>query len=161
MRIFIKVVLVPLFGIIVGEKGMNISSLCKAGTVFGLALLITACNKYGDFTEEHICRATLASIKGKSPSIMNVDKTTTEQNSKLNVYHFSFKRPDDGKKWNFRCKVNRNRAILAIGDGRWRDQAHDPTVWFTINGDEIVINERFPDGTEADDVIFNIHALKG
>lgn len=124
-----------------------------------LMMMISGCSKYGDFNEEQICRATLAAIKGKSLGIMKVEKTAIEPESQLMVFHLWYKRPDDGKKWHFRCKVDRTRVIWAQGNGRWRDQAQDPTVRYGIKGDELRINESFPDGSKASDVNFNLHSF--
>ncbi len=126
-----------------------------------LAILMAGCSKYGDFTEEQICRATLAAIKGKRPSVIAVDKVLSDKETKLDLFYLSYQRPDDGQKWYFRCKVDRTRVVWAQGDGRWRDQAQDPTVRFSIKGDELEINESFPDGSEASNVTFNINALGG
>ncbi|MBV7297468.1 hypothetical protein [Enterovibrio paralichthyis] len=139
---------------------MNLKTLTKMVSISGLVLLLAACSETGDFTQEQICRASIAAIKGKSPTVMVVDKTEVEAETELNIFHISYKRPDDGKKWHFRCKIDKKRAVWAQGkDGRWRDQAQDPTIRFSIEGDELNINETFPDGSAAANVSFNISLL--
>lgn len=133
----------------------------KFFVIGGLTGLLSGCGEYGDFNQQQICRATVAAIKGKSPSILMVDKEQLEPETKLTVFYLSYNRPDDGKKWHFRCKVDKKRVVWAQGNGRWRDQAQDPTVRFVINSDEIKINETFPDGSESSDVVFNISQLGG
>ncbi|KXF79905.1 hypothetical protein [Enterovibrio coralii] len=141
---------------------MKIRALIKTLTVTLSALIVSGCSEYGDFTQEQICRASVAAIKGKSPSIMIVDKRVVEAETELDIFHISYKRPDDGKKWHYRCKVDKTRAVWSQGkDGRWRDQAQDPTVRFEIEGDEIKINETFPDGSASFDVTYNIYMLGG
>lgn len=135
---------------------MEISRTRNIFVIFACVLLISACSKYGDFNEEQICRATMAAIKGKSPGIIKVEKTEIEKETELKVFYLYYLRPDDGNKWHFRCKVDRARVIWAQGNGRWRDQAQDPTVRYAIKGDELEINETFPDGSKASDMIFNL-----
>ncbi|WP_407332523.1 hypothetical protein [Enterovibrio sp. 27052020O] len=140
---------------------METLNLIKTATLSSALLLVAGCGEYGDFSTEQICRASLAAIKGKSPTIVVVDKKTIEAETELDVFHISYKRPDDGKKWSYRCKVDKKRAVWAQGDGRWRDQAQDPTVRFNIDGDDIQILETFPDGSAATSVNFNISMLGG
>ncbi|MDD1781401.1 hypothetical protein LRP49_09340 [Enterovibrio sp. ZSDZ35] len=141
---------------------MKLCTLMKSLTVILAPFALFGCSEYGDFTQEQICKASLAAIKGKSPSIMSIDKTVVEPETELNIFHISYKRPDDGKKWYYRCKVDKTRAIWSQGqEGRWRDQAQDPTIRFAIEGDEIKIHETFPDGSASFDVTYNIYMLGG
>lgn len=140
---------------------MKSCPLLKFFVVASLSGFIVACSKYGDFTEEQICRATVAAIKGKSPTILMVDSKKREAEKKITVFSLSYKRPDDGKKWVIRCKVDRTRVVWAQGNGRWRDQEQDPTVRFRIKGDEITIKETFPDGSRSNSAEFNISMLGG
>ncbi|WP_251876194.1 hypothetical protein [Grimontia kaedaensis] len=141
---------------------MNTVSLVKVSVASLTMTLVAGCSEYGDFTQEQICRASLAAIKGKSPSIMMVDKKVVEPETEKDVFHISYKRPDDGKKWHYRCKIDKTRAVWAQGkDGRWRDQAQDPTIRFKIEGEDILINETFPDGSTALDISFSIYMLGG
>ncbi|PKF49848.1 hypothetical protein [Enterovibrio nigricans] len=141
---------------------MKLRTLMKSLTVILAPFALLGCSEYGDFTQLQICKASLAAIKGKSPSIMSVDKTEVDADTELDIFHISYKRPDDGKKWLYRCKVDKTRAVWSQGqDGRWRDQAQDPTIRFTIDGDEIEIHETFPDGSASFNVTYNISMLGG
>ncbi|MFD2179331.1 hypothetical protein [Veronia pacifica] len=127
--------------------------------IFSLvALSLAGCSKYGDFDEQMICRAGIAAIKKKSPSIVNIDRQ--EETGKYIVYHVSYKRADDGKLWKYRCKIDRKRMVWSQGKGRWRDKGQDPTVKFEIDDDFIEITEKYPDGTDSKKVRYNISLLR-
>ncbi|WP_028024517.1 hypothetical protein [Enterovibrio calviensis] len=140
---------------------MKMFKLIKTAMVSSALVLLVGCSEYGDFTTEQICKASLAAIKGKSPTIMTTDKVVKEAETERDIFYMSYTRPDDGNKWHVRCKVDRKRAIWAQNDGRWRDQAQDPTIRFAINDDEIEIQETYPDGSAARNVTFNISMLGG
>ncbi|MEZ8028703.1 hypothetical protein A1OW_02885 [Enterovibrio norvegicus] len=140
---------------------MRIVTLFKASLVVLVTAMLSGCGEFGDFTTEQICKASIAAIKKKSPTVMTVDKVVVEAETELNIYYMSYRRPDDGGKWHVRCKVNKTRAIWSQNEGRWRDQAQDPTIRFVIDGDEITINESYPDGSAASNVTFNISYLGG
>ncbi|WP_241823993.1 hypothetical protein [Enterovibrio norvegicus] len=140
---------------------MKMYMLIKTAMVSSALIVVAGCSEYGDFTTEQICKASLAVIKGKSPTMMMTDKVVKEEETGLDVFYISYPRPDDNNKWHVRCKVNKKRAIWAQNEGRWRDQAQDPTIRFVINDDEIEINEMYPDGSAAKKVTFNISMLGG
>lgn len=141
---------------------MNLMTTGKWALTAMVSAFLSGCGEHGDFTQEQICRASIAAIKGKSPTILTVDKTEVEAETEAAVFYLSYQRPDDGNRWHFRCKIDKKRAVWAQGkEGRWRDQAEDPTVYFAIDGDEINIRETFPDGSAASNISFNISMLGG
>ncbi|CZF83931.1 MULTISPECIES: hypothetical protein [Grimontia] len=141
---------------------MNTVSLVKMSVASLMMTLVAGCSEYGDFTQEQICRASLAAVKGKSPTIMTIEEVRKDPETEREVFFISYKRPDDGKKWHYKCRIVRTRAVLAQGkEGRWRDQAQDPTIRFQIEGQDLHINETFPDGSTAMNVTYSIYMLGG
>lgn len=91
-------------------------------------------------SHKKICIAGVATIMGKSPSIMN----SKEGNEVITV---SYKRPDDGTLWSYKCKVAGNKIIWGNLDGRWRTHPDDGVVTFIVAGNKIVVREEYPDGS--------------
>lgn len=93
------------------------------------------------FSKAQICKAGIAIVMGKDPSIMRVDKT------KGSTTYLSYVRQSDNKKYAYRCKLSGNRIIWASSTGRWRDSKYDSKVVYKIDGETIQIEDRFSDGS--------------
>lgn len=79
------------------------------------------------------CRAAIATIMGRNPATIKGRKIEG------GLIHVSYIRPDDGKRWQARCRIDDANhltwaAFDAFGDGqqgRWRDE---DAVEFTVKG---------------------------
>jgi len=92
-----------------------------------------------------VCRATIAVLMGRD---VNIIKGHSLGNG---VIHTDYKRPDDGKRWQARCKFEGNRVIWAsydafgpgTGAGRWRNEPEDAMITFSLEDNGIRIAEDF------------------
>ena len=73
-------------------------------------------------TKSHICKAGVATVMGRDPSIMRID---TEVGG---VLYLSYVRADDGSLWSYKCTVDGNLIIWASDTGRWRNHPADPRL---------------------------------
>ncbi|MCK0768099.1 hypothetical protein [Chromohalobacter canadensis] len=91
------------------------------------------------FRKAEICRAGVAAAMGRSYSITQIDGT---QGS---VYYVSYTRPQDGKQWRYRCKIDDNTIIWASIDGRWRTHPLDGVIRFAVDENVLKIIEAYKD----------------
>lgn len=87
-----------------------------------------------------VCRATIAALMGRPIDIVDVTK---EQDG---VVYTKYVRPNDESTWSHRCRVSGSSVFWATETGRWRT-AVDETITYRLDGDEIVIQQRFLDGS--------------
>src|SRR5688500_4940108 len=89
------------------------------GTLFILLFALAAADlRAADrqpFTSAQICKAAIGVVMGRNPATMKVDKSIG------NVTYISYVRPDDRKRWAYKCKLDGNRVLWGADDGRWRD----------------------------------------
>jgi hypothetical protein len=95
---------------------------------------------YADLNTDQICRAGIATIMGKSPSIITVDS------KKGDVKYLSYIRKEDNTKWKYKCQVKGFRihwgSIDSDGtEGRWRTNPADDQVIFETDIDTITVTE--------------------
>jgi hypothetical protein len=92
-----------------------------------------------------ICRAGIASVMGRDPSIMSI-------RPEADFLWVTYTRPSDQKVWSYRCRVNGNRIEWAEAGGIWRDKPHSTLVTFEIinGGKAIKVTEDFRDGSKTD-----------
>lgn len=96
------------------------------------------------------CKAAIAAINGREPSTMKGSKIDG------GLIHVSYVRPDDGKRWQSRCRIDDANhltwaAFDAFGDGqqgRWRDE---DTVEFTVSNQKMHITVSESGETISDD----------
>nr|WP_325265575.1 PH domain-containing protein [uncultured Rhizobium sp.] len=88
-----------------------------------------------------ICKAAVAAIMGRDPSIISVGAEIS------GVLPLSYVRPDDGKQCKYRCRVEGDRIIWASDTGRWRTDPLDEKIFYTISSNTISISERYTDGS--------------
>ena len=91
------------------------------------------------------CRATIAAIMGRDPSIIGVDRR------KGDVVALSYIRQNDGTRWAYRCKIDGNRVVWASDTGRWRTHPMDERINFRFGPSNLVITQVFPDGSRLQD----------
>ena len=94
------------------------------------------------FSDVQICKATISSIMGRDPRIIQVDRIAGD------IIYLSYIRPDDGRKWAYRLKLQGNRVIWASDVGRWRNSEYDSKIVYSIAGDVLSIEEKFSDGSK-------------
>lgn len=84
-----------------------------------------------------VCRAAIASIMGRDPSIIVVD---SNDGAHINV---SYRRPDDGKIWRNHCSIIGDRvnwaAIFNGEQGRWRTE---DDIRYVLSGSSIKVTLR-------------------
>jgi len=90
-----------------------------------------------------ICKAGIAAIMGRSPSIMKASNIDGP------VIGISYIRKDDGTKWALKCRILGNKIIWGNSDGRWRTDPLDGVVNYKIEKDSIVVAVRYYDGSES------------
>ena len=92
-----------------------------------------------------ICRAGIASVMGRDPSIMKV-------RPEADFLWVTYTRPSDKKVWSYRCRVSGNRIEWADEAGNWRTKPDSNLVTFEIvnGGKAIKVNEDFRDGSKID-----------
>jgi hypothetical protein len=107
-------------------------------------LVIAGCSRktnHGDFNQEAICTAAIATIMSQSPSIIRAEKFSEK------VTSLSYVRPADGSHWNYRCMLEGDRIVWASGNGRWRNSGSDEVVSFLVKGKTLSISQRFSDNS--------------
>jgi hypothetical protein len=107
-------------------------------------LVIAGCTRktnHGDFNQEAICTAAIATIMSQSPSIIRAEKFSEK------VTSLSYIRPADGSHWNYRCMLEGDRIVWASGNGRWRNSGSDEVVSFLVKGKTLSISQRFSDNS--------------
>jgi hypothetical protein len=94
-------------------------------------------------SEEKICIAAIATIMGRSPSIISSKK-------KNGVYYLNYTRKD-GTNWSYRCKTEGSRVVWASETGRWRVDPLDEKILYQISPDglTVMIVEIYSDGSES------------
>ena len=92
-----------------------------------------------------ICRAGIASIMGRDPSIMKV-------RPEADFLWVTYTRPSDKMDWSYRCRVSGNRIEWADETGNWRTKPDSNLVTFEIvnGGKAIKVTEDFRDGSKVD-----------
>src|ERR1700760_1344685 len=95
------------------------------------AVLVMACSTSGSlvaaepmFEPEAICRATIASIKGRDPKLIKVARTGDD------VFFLRYTRPVDKFDFVYRCRVEGDRVTWADEPGRWRNEPKDDKISF-------------------------------
>ena len=90
-----------------------------------------------------ICRAAIASVMGRDPSIMRTRVVD-------NIQYVSYVRPDDGKVWTYRCRLEGNRVVWAGEQGRWRTHPSDEVITYELSpgGKSVQITEVHEDASK-------------
>lgn len=94
------------------------------------------------FTKMEVCKGIIAKALGRPVNIMGANKSG-------GVIKVTYRRPDDKKRWNYRCKLEGNKGIWAMGGGRWRTHPMDSEVTFKIVNGALYINEVHADGSHG------------
>lgn len=103
----------------------------------------------GSFSKEQVCKAAVATMMGRDPKIVKVKKT------KDGIVYLSYRRPDDGKLWAYRCKFEGDQVIWASDNadslGRWRTHPADEKINYRTSqgGTVLRIEERYGDSSST------------
>ncbi len=96
-----------------------------------------------EYSDSEISKFAVAAIMNQSPKIINVKKKNDE-------YYVSYKRPDDGKFFDYKIKIDNNSIMWGAADGRWRDSSYDEKISYKISGEKIIIIQTFTDGSKSE-----------
>ncbi|MBK6850338.1 MAG: hypothetical protein IPG93_01680 [Burkholderiales bacterium] len=96
------------------------------------------------FTSQQICRATIAAVMGRNPSIIKLEGVTGDQ---INVFYI---RSDDGSRWRNRCKIQGPNIVWATSEGRWRNSPEDEVITYSASSSSITIKIKYADGSKAE-----------
>ena len=94
-----------------------------------------------------VCRAGLAAIHGQRVADIRIEGVEGE------IVKTSWRAPVDGGRLFADCRVQgdvvtwRPTSLPDPAQERWMDTAEDPVVRFVLRGEEIEVNQTFPDGT--------------
>lgn len=99
------------------------------------------CHAAQKVSNAQICKAGIAAIMGRSPSIIKVKNPSSPE------IFLSYKRPDDGTIWSFKCKIQGNRIMWGNSDGRWRTHELDEVVTYNVQGGTVTVHEKYSDGS--------------
>ncbi len=94
-----------------------------------------------------VCRAGLAAIHGQRVADIQIEGIEGE------IVKASWRAPVDGGRLFADCRVQgdvvtwRPTSLPDPAQERWMDTAEDPVVRFVLRGEEIEVNQTFPDGT--------------
>ncbi|GAA0456635.1 MULTISPECIES: hypothetical protein [Sphingomonas] len=105
------------------------------------------------------CKAAVAALNGRDPATMKGKKLTDD------LVHVSYIRPDDGKRWQSRCRIDDANHLTwaqfdAFGDGqqgRWRTE---DTVGFSVEGKNLHVKVS-TEGELMSDETYPLSKLKG
>ncbi|WP_340075038.1 hypothetical protein [Leptobacterium sp. I13] len=77
----------------------------------------------------------------QSPSIISATQES-------NIYLVSYKRPSDGKEFEYKIKFEgKDKIIWGNSDGRWRDTEFDEKINYMESDDKMIIVQKFGDGS--------------
>lgn len=102
---------------------------------------LPAADSASSVTKSQICKAGVATVMGRDPKIMRIDREAH------GVVYLSYVRGDDGSLWSYKCKIDGSLIIWGSDTGRWRDNPADPTVTYRIKPETIQVEEKYGDGS--------------
>jgi len=101
--------------------------------------------------DDVICKAMISSIMVQAYPRIKSERID------LDVYLVSYLRRDDNSEWFYRCKVEGNRVVWAsntTNQGRWRTHDQDSQIFFKVDDNHLVIQEKFPATNELMNTVF-------
>jgi hypothetical protein len=90
--------------------------------------------------EIEIAKFAIAAIMNQKPEIIDTEKDD-------GLYYVSYKRPNDGKKFEYKIKIVGKNIVWGNSNGRWRDTAYDEKISFEITFKKLTIVQTFNDGS--------------
>ncbi|MDP2604752.1 MAG: hypothetical protein Q8S00_19520 [Deltaproteobacteria bacterium] len=61
------------------------------------------------------------------------------------VIFLSYVRPDDRKRWAYKCKLEGQKILWGADEGRWRTHPADSVITFDAGTTSLTVVERFSD----------------
>jgi hypothetical protein len=120
----------------------DIYSWILAAAVVGMALSTLASSEnLSSVTKSQICKAGVAKVMGRDPSIIRIDRQTN------GVVYLSYVRNNDGSLWSYKCKIDGSLIIWGSETGRWRDHLTDPEITYRVQSKTIYVEEKYSDGS--------------
>jgi transposase len=107
------------------------------------AIIVTTNTQAQTFTPQQICRATIAAVMGRSPSIIKLESISGDQ---INV---AYTRSDDGSRWRNRCRIQGQTIVWATAEGRWRNSPEDEVITYSTSTSTLTIIQKYPDGSKT------------
>lgn len=95
------------------------------------------------FSPQQICKAAIATIMGRDPKIIRVNKVDAD------VIYVSYTRADDGTLWSQRCRIDGAKVIWATSTGRWREHPLDEVITFASTPKTLTVSQKFSDGSSS------------
>jgi len=93
------------------------------------------------FNESEIAKYSISAIMNQPPEIINVRDDD-------GIYIVSYIRKDDGKKFDYKIKIDGNRVTWGNSNGRWRDSKFDEKIKFSETDNTLKIVQTFNNGSE-------------
>lgn len=95
-----------------------------------------------EVTNEQIAKAAVSALFYQPVNIMTV-RTSGD------IVFVSYKRPDDGQKFDFKIQVRNKSINWGSSDGRWRNSALDEKLSYSIDGQELIITTTYDDRSKT------------
>lgn len=89
-----------------------------------------------------ICTAAIAAVFQQPAANIHVGAT------EKGMMHLSYTLPTDGSVWQYQCKIEGQRVILATKESPSQTNTPDEQVTFQLTKDEVFITVTSPDGSE-------------
>jgi len=96
-----------------------------------------------------IAKAVISSIMGVEPKDINAMPM-------LDMGYILVEYPIEGKYVGYKVKFEKGKIVWGVLNGRWRDHERDSVISYRIIQDELLISEKFNDGS----LINNTFTLK-
>ena len=93
------------------------------------------------FTYSQICKAGIATVMGRDPKAMIVGVHGRD------FLLISYSRTEDEALLIYKCKILNDRIHWGNVDGRWRDNPADSVLTFYKEGEYLVVQDQYPDGS--------------
>jgi hypothetical protein len=93
-----------------------------------------------NFSKEDVARFTMSSIMGQPSRKIKVRPES-------DLYYVSYVRKSDSQEFNYKIKIEGKKIVWANIDGRWRDGQYDERISFEENGNKLIINQIYSDGS--------------
>ena len=98
------------------------------------------------FNAPQICRAAIATVMGRDPLGIDLDRTES------NIHYLSYIRADDRKKFRYRCKIEGQSVIWATEEGRWRNLPEDGVIIHSTDCTGLKIEEMHADKSKTTNI---------
>lgn len=120
----------------------KLKTFLKAASLLTIPLLPASAFSQTPFSNYELCKAAISSEMGKEVNAISTLK------SPINNPEITYTRKQDGTNFRYSCKFEGRRIIwrtyfndsVKVGWGRWRNEEGDASITYTINGNNLVLN---------------------